>query len=278
MLITPHQLLDRFDGIARGRQLTAFGLTRHDLAAAVDRGDIRRLRRGVFASARASDAAVAAARHGGALTCSGALRRHEVWVLHDDAVPHVWLGSSGRVHAHPGCRCTVHYHPGRMSLGTAEVPDALAHAYFCHGEEFFFCAFESAWRKRLIGAGDRARIRAVLPEAARWLVDFARPDADSGLESLLRLRMHVQGIDDVRTQVVIAGVGKVDFVIDGLLIIEADGQENHHSPAKRHKDLRRDAAASARGYETLRFDHNLIISDWKTVLDAILAALRRARG
>jgi len=163
-----------------------------------------------------------------------------------------------------------------MSLGVAEVSDALIHAFFCHGEEFFFCALESAWRRRLVGAGDRARIRARLPRAAQWLVDFARPDADSGLESLLRLRLHLHGIH-VQTQVWIDGVGRVDFVVDGRLIIEADGEENHGG-AKRHKDLKRDAAASALGYESLRFDYSLILTDWHTVLEAILAALRRVHA
>ena len=277
MLITPRQLLDRFDGLARGRQLTAFGLSRHELARAADRGEIRRLRRGVYASTKATDAAIAAARHGGALTCAGALQHHEVWTLEDDDEPHVWLGSTGRVHPHPGCSCVAHYHPGRMSLGVADVRDALIHGYFCHGEEFFFCALESAWRKRLIGAGDRARIRAALPRSAQWLVDFARPDADSGLESLMRLRLHLQGIDDVRTQVHIDGVGRVDFVIEGRLIVEADGEDNHTGP-RRHRDLRRDAAASALGYESLRFDYVQILRAWDTVLEAILAALRRAHA
>lgn len=74
---------------------------------------------------------------------------------------------------------------------------------------------------------------------------------------------------------VIDGVGRVDFVVDGRLIIEADGKENHDGPHERHKDRVRDAAASALGYETLRFDYAQLIHDWDTVQRSILAALQR---
>ncbi len=109
------------------------------------------------------------------------------------------------------------------------------------------------------------------------MLDIARPDADSGLESLFRLRMHVLGIR-LACQVDVEGVGRVDFVIDECLIVEVDGRENHDGPALRHKDLRRDAAASRRGYETLRFDYAQIVHDWPSVQAAILGARERGRA
>ncbi|WP_226532479.1 endonuclease domain-containing protein [Microbacterium paraoxydans] len=120
------------------------------------------------------------------------------------------------------------------------------------------------------------RIRKALPAYARWLVDIGRSDADSGLESLVRLRLHVLGIF-VECQVLISGVGRVDFIIDGRLIIEIDGRQNHDGVSHRHKDLARDAAASALGLETLRFDFAQIVYDWPAVQSAILTALARCR-
>jgi very-short-patch-repair endonuclease len=271
-MITAQQLVDQFGGIARGRQLAEFGFTRRRLATAVNQGEIQRIRPGVFATASAPRAARIAAGHGGALTCARALRHHGVWVLHEDEVSHVWMGPTGRVH-HQRCACVAHFRPGRMQLGIAEVEDALVHAFHCYGEEFFFCAFQSAWNKRLIRADARARIRAALPQTARWLVDFARGDSQSGLESLVRLRLHLIGIE-VQTQVELPGVGRVDFVIAGRIILEADGKENHEG-RMRHKDLMRDAAASALGYESLHFDYDMIINDWDIVVAAVLAALAR---
>jgi len=275
-MLSPRDLIDRYDGIARGRMLQDFGVTRLALAQAVHAGEIDRLRPGVFATASASGFVRTAAAHGGALTCAGALRQHGVWVLHDDERPHVWMGVGGRVH-HEHCTCLTHYRPGKMQLGVAPVELALLHAFDCYGAEFFFCAFESAWNKRLIGADARAEIRAALPASARWLVDFAHRYSESGLESLVRLRLHVLGIS-VRAQVEIPGVGRVDFVIEDRVILEADGAEHHSNPASRHRDLTRDAVASALGYERLRFDYAMIVHSWETVVASVLAALARARG
>lgn len=164
-----------------------------------------------------------------------------------------------------------------MRLGLAPVEQALVHSFGCHGEEFFFAAYESAWSLGLIGADERRRVRAALPARARWLVDIARHDADSGLESIVRLRLRLLDIR-VETQVSIDGVGRVDFVVGSRVILEADGKGNHAGRAERHRDLIRDAAASRLGFETLRFDYAMIIHEWDVVIAAILGALARSRS
>lgn len=273
MLDAAH-LLDQL-GIARGTRLKKYGLTRQQLAAEVNTGRIRRLRAGVFASHTVAADIVAAAAHGGTLTCEAALRHYDIWTIAAEPVPHVWMGTDGRVHPHDDCACVSHFFQGPTRFGLASVEMALLHVFRCVGDEAFFASFESAWRKRRLPRAARARIRAELPASARWLVDFARADADSGLESLVRLRMHLLGIR-LDCQVLIDGVGRVDFVIDGRLIVEVDGKENHASSERRHKDLVRDAAASRLGYETLRFDYAQIIYDWPAVQASILNALRRS--
>ncbi|MGV2982214.1 DUF559 domain-containing protein [Microbacterium sp. AGC85] len=275
-MFPPDQILPHFDGIARGVQLQRFGCTRTQLAAAAKTGTIVRVRTGVYALPGTDPYVVAAALHGGALTCAAALRRHGVWLLSDVTdVIHVWMGAAGRKH-HGKCGCTTHYTPGTSGLGLAPVAAALVHLYRCSDQETFFAAYESAWNQRLISASDRDRIRRELPRTAGWLLDLARGDAESGLESLLRLRLHLLGIR-LDCQVRIDGVGRVDFVIDRRVILEADGKQNHEK-SNRHKDLIRDAAASARGFETLRFDYAMIVHDWDRVVAAILPALARARA
>ncbi|WP_407358471.1 endonuclease domain-containing protein [Microbacterium sp. LTA6] len=275
-MFEPADLLARLGGIARGALLQGYGCTRRQLSDEVRKGSIRRIRTGVYGLWTTDPDVVTAAAHGGALTCADALRAHGVWVLPDsDAVVHVWLGGSGRTHPHGGCTCVRHYSPGTASLGIAPVAAALVHAYGCLEREAFFAAYESAWNKRLITPHDRVRIRKELPKSAEWLLDLARHDAQSGLESLLRLRLHLLGIR-LDCQVDIDGVGRVDFVAGGRLILEVDGRENHAGADRRHRDLMRDAAASALGYETLRFDYAMVIHDWDAVIAAILPALGRA--
>ncbi len=170
-----------------------------------------------------------------------------------------------------------HFFRGRPPLGQVGLETALLHIRVCAGDEAFFAAFESAWRIGRLPAAARRRVRDALPASARWLVDLARSDADSGIESLIRLRLHVLGIR-LECQVEIRGVGRADFLIEGCLIVEADGRENHHGAERRHKDLMRDAAASRLGYETLRFDYAQIVHDWPATQRAIIAAVRRARS
>lgn len=235
-MLQPAQLITSEGGIARGTRLQEFGISRRMLSNATRDGSILRLRPGVFAVPSTNRDLVDAASHGGAVTCSRALRLHGVWTLNDDEAVHVWLGGTGRVHHASTCSCVGHFFAGTMQLGLAPLTR--------------------------------------LPVGARWLVDLARYDADSGLESLLRLRLHLLGIR-LDCQVTIATVGCVDFVVGGRLILETDGRENHDGECHRHKDLMRDAAASQLGYETLRFDYALVVHNWPVAQAAIIAALAR---
>lgn len=275
-MLDPQVIVTHLGGLARGTTLQGCGLTRPQLAKSVRSGKLERLRPGLFAAPAVHPDVRTAALHGGALTCALALRLHGVWVLNDDARPHVWVGRRGRVHEHSGCRCTSHFFRGAVPLGTADVETALVQLFHCEGDESFFVSLESALHLRKLSRAARLRIRAALPAYARRLVDFARPESESGLESLLRLRLHALGLV-LAAQIEIGGVGRVDFVIGDRLIIEVDGKENHTGTSRRHRDLMRDAAASALGYETLRFSYAQIVHDWSTVQAAVLGALARLR-
>ncbi|WP_336632474.1 MULTISPECIES: type IV toxin-antitoxin system AbiEi family antitoxin domain-containing protein [unclassified Microbacterium] len=276
--MTPYgisELIDSRGGVVRTRTLRLAGATRGDLRRAVASDAVVRVREGVYATPRTHPLVHAAAAHGGELACVSALRRRGVWVL-DDADLHVWVGPHGRTFDHDGCRCVTHRDDGVAAFGEVGVTRALVQVASCLGDEAFFAAFESAWRLGLLGATERAEVRASLRPRQRWLVDIARGDADSGLESILRLRLLRLGITVTR-QVRIPTVGCVDVVIDGVLILEADGRAGHAREAERHKDLVRDARAAALGFETLRFDYALILHDWPLVRDAVLARLARIR-
>jgi very-short-patch-repair endonuclease len=272
--------------VARTHELRARGVSKRELARARESGEIIRLRQGVFAAVGTADDLLHAAVHGGSPGCVTAGRLHGLWMLDDADCPdfHVWLGHTAERHGcdRPGCARSlrIHWDEGDAALGELPpVRNVLLQIALCMGEEPFFVALESALRQSRLADRDLPWLRRRLPEEMRWLLQFARSDADSGLESLIRLRMHRVGVS-MRTQVFIYGVGEVDFVIGDRLIVEADGKENHDDlpgvrphESRRHKDLVRDARAAALGYETLRFDYALIVHDWPTVEAAILAKL-----
>jgi very-short-patch-repair endonuclease len=261
-------------GVARITELRSSGAGRGDIDRAVRAGALVRLRRGWYAVPGTSPAVATAVRHGGALGCVSALQAEGLWILGDHPRVHVAMRANGQSRPHPDCSCTLHWNAVPQSGGRVSLRTALAQALGCVGAEEFFAALESAMRRRVIDRTGLAALRREVPTDRRWLVDLARWDADSGLESLLRIRLHALGIS-VRSQVEVPGVGRVDFVLGDRLILEVDGRFNHEDPPRRHKDLVRDAVSAAHGFDTLRFDYALVVHDWPLVEAAILAKLER---
>jgi very-short-patch-repair endonuclease len=258
--------------------LRAEGRSRRSIEASVAAGSLRRLRRGVYARNDACAAAVTAAEHGGTLACVSAARHLGLWVLDEAVTVHVWLHGDGHRRHRAECDCIEHWDGDTDAAAfiPPSIPRLLRQILTCFGVEAFFVALESALRKKLLTTSDRAWLNASTNHAAREAIEHARSDADSGLESLLRWRLRGRGLR-IRSQVVIDTVGTVDFVIGDRLLIEVDGKPNHASPAKRHKDLVRDANAAARDFITLRFDYAMVVHDWPLVERAILAQVAAGR-
>ncbi len=270
-------------GVARTSELIAASVPAGALAVAVRSGELLRPRQGVYALPETPARLIESLSHRGVLACVSAARDYGLWTLDDgaDEPVHTWISPDHHPTrmaidpdtGAPGC-CEIHRGgvidaPG---LRRVSVIDCLRQILACRGPEAFFAALESAMRQRVIDLNSVGRLRAALSLPHRWLVDFARWDADSGLESILRLRLHRVGLV-LASQVHIPGVGDVDFVIQDCLILEADGAT--HEGDSRHKDRVRDAVAMALGFVTLRFDSAMILHDWELVESAVLAAVAR---
>lgn len=233
------------------------------------------MRRGIYASSTACIAAVEAAAHGGSLGCESAARHLGIWVLGKPRI-HVWLRSDR--HHHTGasreCDCIRHWDAGPSAENFALPPitRVLLQIHRCEGDEAFFVVLESARRLGLVTERDLSWLKSHGGAAVRDLVTFSRADADSGLESLVRLRLRRFGWT-VRAQVRVIGTGIVDLMIGGWLIIETDGKANHDSESHRHRDLIRDASSAGWGHPTLRFDYAMVVHDWELVESAIVATM-----
>lgn len=265
---------ERLGGVAATHELLESGIRRRELRRALDAGELECMRRGTYALASLDPTIKMALRHGGVIACASAARLRGLWTLDEAHGQHIWVHSDARTHAHDECECIVHRGDGERTRLIATVVDSLRQIFSCLGQEAFFAALESARRKGLLTKSALLSLRRTLPGRGRRLIDYSRSDADSGLESLIRLRLHRLGIE-AKTQVSIRDVGIVDLVIGDCLLIEADG--GTHGGDHRHRDLRRDAIATALGLVTLRFDYALIIHDWPIVEAAILEALARGR-
>lgn len=232
----------------------------------------------MYAESGACSDAVASAAHGGVPACVSAARHLGLWVLDECLTVHVWLRRGGHRYAHAGCECVEHWDGGEATdgFGLPDVPRMLRQILWCLGVEHFVVTLESAIQQRKISRTGLAWLRTHTNDLARDAIEFARGDAESGLETLVRWRMRRHGLR-IRSQIAIVGVGRVDFLIGDRLIIEVDGRANHDDASHRHKDLVRDANAAAWGYTTLRFDYALVVRDWELVESAILAQVEAGR-
>lgn len=95
-------------------------------------------------------------------------------------------------------------------------------------------------------------------------------------ETLLRLILRSLNCA-IEVQVDIDGVGRVDFLIDGWLIIECDSRAFHSDWAAQRRDRRRDQAAAARGYVTFRPIAEDVMGAPDKVRDAIAGLLSSAQ-
>jgi very-short-patch-repair endonuclease len=114
-----------------------------------------------------------------------------------------------------------------------------------------------------------------LPQRAQPLLALIDASAESGLESLARLRL--RGVAKrVETQVVIPGIGRgggsgrVDLLLDGWLAIELDGDEFHDPKV----DRVRNSALVRLGYRVHRFGYEQTVFDWGGVEATVRELLR----
>ncbi|WP_347979230.1 DUF559 domain-containing protein [Microbacterium sp. ProA8] len=91
----------------------------------------------------------------------------------------------------------------------------------------------------------------VLPRRYAVIRRLLDARCQSGPESLVRLMLRSAGLR-FEVQVSIPGVGIVDFLVEGWLIVECDSQAHHSTWDAQRRDRRRDQAAAILGYATYR--------------------------
>ncbi|WP_162242479.1 MULTISPECIES: endonuclease domain-containing protein [unclassified Microcella] len=78
----------------------------------------------------------------------------------------------------------------------------------------------------------------------------------------------------VDVQVVIPGVGRVDLLVEGRVVVEVDGRRWHEGEQER--DYWRDLQLARHGYIVVRVDYAHVVSRIDTVVEAVLRATSRA--
>jgi very-short-patch-repair endonuclease len=232
--------------------LADHGLTRHSVSRLVGEGSLLRLRNGRYARADLHDGLVRAGRLGGRLDCVSLLASLGVFVRTDHPLHVQFEPGTTRLPVRPA-EVVAHWRRSgvlRDALA-ADLIEALAQACRCQAPRDAIATLDSAWHHGLVDEEGIAAVFVRLPQRSRALQDLLDRRSESGAETLMRLLLRSLGVH-VDVQRRIDGVGRVDIVVDGWLIVECDSKAHHEGWQSQKRDRARDLAAAALGYTTVR--------------------------
>lgn len=257
-------------GLFSTRHLRASGLRRADIRRALEGGALARVRRGWYCVPSAPPEVVTAGRVGGRLTCLAALRMHGAWILDIDAA-HVRVADGVSVIHQPGIR--IHWTSERVGPGLDSVEEALTAAVACVDFRALVVVADSLANRGILTPVRLQAVLGITPRGRRVLA-VHDPKAESGIETLVRLALRRHRIR-ARSQVVIPGVGRVDFLIGDRLVIEADGYDWHGGREEFERDRERDRELVRRGYIVIRASYRQVTTNLDEVINSALDVIRR---
>lgn len=167
------------------------------------------------------------------------------------------------------------FRSGDERLWRMSLADSLLHYLLVGDEADVIASMDSALHQGLVSVRTLDEIFAVAPRRLRRLRRRIDAAAESGLEMLMRLACEAEGWR-VDVQVYIDGVGRVDLLIDGWLVIELDGSTWHDSRTDRDEDSRRDAELILLGYRYHRFRYRQVMNQLAMCVEVVRAMRPRA--
>jgi len=263
------QIVEGAGGVVTVSALRAQGFSRRTIEGEIASSGLVRPRNGWVALSGADPFLIAAARAGVILSCVTQARRRGLWVLREDAVhvavpPHRHIGDvRPGTHVH-WAKPLVPRHPHAL---VDPIENVLALTATCLPREEALVIWESAIRQGLVLPAVLKRLP--LAAGARALLAVCSPVSDSGLETLIPVRLGFLRVP-IRPQVWIAG-HHVDFLIGERLVLQIDG--GHHVGAQRREDIAHDARLALLGYHVIRVDYAQVVHAWPQVHDLIVRAV-----
>jgi very-short-patch-repair endonuclease len=260
-------------GVERRSQLRALGFTDGSIRRWLAAGLIIAPRRSVVALPGIPASLLFAARVGGRVACTSAAGLRGLWVI-DDGCLHLAIPENHAGVARDGLpRLRVHWTRRRVDPRSDLVAlesglDMLMHIAACQPSDLAVATFDSAMNKGLVSPAELAELASGYGGRFANVVALASPLAESGLESLTRVRLLRDGIR-CREQVVIDG-HPVDLLIGDRLIIQLDGKQHLEDPVQLARDRAQDRRLRRMGYTVLRFGYADVVYRWEAVREEIL--------
>lgn len=288
----------RNGNVASRQTLIAARIHPASIDAARRSGVLEKLRRGMYALPEADIDQRRAVIAGGRVGCVSALRRVGVWGGFDPALHLHVPSSASRLHldeivalgrspdvrrtddafwAEPG-EPRVHWQRGHPLGGRrvrswaddwlADPLSALRQAVLCLDDEHAIAAIDSALRKNVVHARDLEPLFAQLPRRLHPLKNELDAAADSGPESIVRVRMRRAGFV-VEPQIPIPGSSQLDLLINGVVGLDIDSRAWHRGQQQVSWDYGKTLQAFAFGLPILRILPHHIFENWSSTVEAI---------
>ncbi|MCR2784212.1 MULTISPECIES: type IV toxin-antitoxin system AbiEi family antitoxin domain-containing protein [unclassified Microbacterium] len=260
-------------------ELLGSGYSPTGLTRAVRRGEVLRPRGGAYLAPGTAPDVIDAVRVGGRLACVSELARLGVFVRGSTAL-HLHLGhSASRLRDLPR-HVRRHWRPLRRAPhpadATVDVFDALIQAIGCQAPRDAVATVDSALHLGYLREDDLDELFRFVDTKRRSLRRLVDGRSESGTETLVRLMLRALGAH-VELQVVVTGVGRVDLVVDGWLVVECDSKAHHSDWESQRRDRRRDQALATVGYCVYRPIAEDILFRPELVVAALRGLLRRGQ-
>lgn len=258
-------------GAARAGRLRPL-VPQRRLTAAVAAGELVRPRPGVYALPTCPPDLLAATALSGVRSCHSAAAALGLDVVGAPGRPHVTV-PRGSSTTWPGV--VVHRRDVVDLDGCTDPLTTVLDCLRCLPRRAALVPVDAALRQGLVSLQDLHRSAASMNrnDARRRLLPLVDPLSDSALESVARVDLHDEGFS-FRTQRVREPAGRVDFLLQDWLVVEADGYEFHGGRAPFEEDRRRDAELARQGFVVLRFTFTQIVHHrewWLSVVRDTLA-------
>lgn len=282
-------------------ELRSRGRTSRQIRRAVGERVIHEVRRGHFAAVGVDIDVMRAVRVGGVATASTGTRALGIWTPPDPAaggtarrggertdVLRIALPRNASRLRDPDDAATpfeprpdvaLHWTAAADLVGSERTRIApmlvlLEHTFRSQPPELALAVLESALHLRFLRKEDLAAVAARLPDHLAPVVAAADGRSESGVETVVRFRLLRRGLR-VEVLVGLRGIGSVDLLVEGVLIIECDGREFHEDDEAFERDRTRDLSAARQRFRTLRVTWFQVLFRWPAVEEAVFAALGR---
>ena len=250
-------------GAARQVDLHLERSERRRLQALVDSGHLRRYPHGVVALPDVDKRVLIARVHRGLITCEHAAAHYRLPLPSSPKTLHVLIPRGHKAAPLWG----EHQHETRdlppvplSAFPVAPLARCLADLLCCAQEWTALVAADAALHQgRVTYEQVGTYLRGSRRVLGRRRLQRTSSRARSPLETLARIQLRGAGLDVV-DGVEIGGVGEVDLLIAGWLVVELDGYEYHSDMWSFDQDRSRNRELARLGYTSIRFTANNVRS------------------